>query len=471
MEKSEKPEKTEKTTKAENGQMAENIAVLKNELTKKGLQKTKETDIKKQDNNVYAVIMAGGVGSRFWPLSRRALPKQFIDLPNCDFNRQNSMLHQTAERILGVVPKNNILVATGKCYEGLVAEALPWLEPENLVVEEENLDTAFGMAEALQRIYNLLSLAEGQEDFGSAKVVFLPCDHYVEPKEAFCRDLAVALKLAEKDKLVTMGIVPDAPLSEYGYMTVEQKNIKQKNQSEKNNAEFFKGETIKAKSENKKTEHSKSQFAAAEKKDVSETAVWYEGESFVEKPRKKQAEELLERGGVFWNSGIFVGRAGVFAEVLHKALFGKYHKKTLTQNQDVLQKMLLPQQKILQIRRKMIDKKMKLSFDKLVMENLSEGEFFIVPTSFVWDDLGTFVALAKYWQEQDGNRVHGCEIAAEKSLGNIVYREGGLVALVDVDNLLVAEADGVLLIMPKDKSHHLKKTVHLLQDKNLTEYL
>ncbi len=375
--------------------------------------------------NVYAVLMAGGVGSRFWPLSRRALPKQFLDLPACNFDLSNSMVKQTAERILPLVPPQNIVVATGSCYMGLAADALPWLPSENLVAETENLDTAFGMAGALCRIAQLQAARSGacggKNGFGEVKVIFLPCDHYVEPTEIFGGDLRRALALAERNALVTLGIKPTEPLSEYGYIIGEEK----------------------------------------EKETDGRSGRWFYGRRFVEKPHRKQAAELLKSQNVFWNSGIYIGKAAVFADTLYKSLFAEKERNGV---------FLTDEEKIRLVREHLLSRRQKISFDKLVMEK-GAADFLVAAANFRWDDLGTFGALAKYWRAQDGNRVHGCRLAAHGSVGNIVFREGGLAVLVGVDDLLVAEADGVLLIMPKEKSRRLKKTVELLRKSDLQEYL
>ncbi|MGI5824615.1 MAG: mannose-1-phosphate guanylyltransferase [Bacillota bacterium] len=370
---------------------------------------------------VYAVIMAGGAGTRFWPLSRAALPKQFIDLPECNFSAERSMLRQTADRMSACVAPENIFVAAGSQYESLAKECLPWLGSGNLVSEKQNLDTAFAIAGALR---HLAEAAETKEQtpaakaFGKSLVVFAPCDHYISDSEGFSRSLNTALRLAAKGSLVTIGITPDAPLTEYGYMTA--------------------GKKIKADGQ----------------------AVYYRGKSFVEKPRKKKAEKLLKKSTVFWNSGIFIAQAELFVRLLSAVLPDAEIERELSLKE-----------KINLIQKEMLCKNRRRSFDRLVMENLAENDFLIVPADFEWDDLGTFSSLGKYWRQEEGNSVHGCLTAAYKSRGNVIYREGGLVALVDVDDLLVAEADGVLLVMPKDSSSHLKRLVEHLEKQDLQEYL
>ena len=384
-----------------------------------------------QKNNVFVVIMAGGAGTRFWPLSRAAVPKQFLDLPECDFGGNNSMLNKTSERMSGFVDKENIFIATGRKYETLTLDCLPWLKTENLIIEEKNLDTSFGIAESLYSIFSIVE-AKGNSckehnsnvNLDEMVVVFIPCDHYISDNEKFYKNLSVAVNAAQKDKLVTMGIKPQEPLSEYGYIEV--------------------GKSIEY--------------------DTLGKATCYKGNRFIEKPCKKRAKKLIKHENVFWNSGIFVGKAKVFVALLTESTLKCGAKKDLSDEVSIFEKISL-------VKEYMLQNNQKQSFDKMVMENLSKGQFLVVPVDFLWDDLGTYISLAKYWKKEKGNSMNGFITAAYNSKGNIIYREGGLVALMDVDNLLIAESDGVLLIMPKNKSHHLKKLVRTLKKQGLQEYL
>ena len=360
-------------------------------------------------NNLYTVLMAGGVGLRFWPLGRKALPKQFMDLPQCDFAGENSMLRQTARRLKHLISRENILVAAGSEYGSLVRQQLPWLAVQNLLREEKNLDTAFAM---------VCALAEISERCDDAIVVFIPCDHHIADAEKFIEDLRLAVELASGGSLVTLGVLPNRPATEYGYMQG---------------------------------------LGLADDK-------WQTGKCFLEKPSALKAAALLKEKNMFWNCGIFVGRAEVFAEKIIDSLKGLYG---FAQG-DAKQSTTASLHKVAEF---ILENNLKLSFDKLVMENLEAEQFAIVKADFGWDDLGTFGALSKYWRQDSGNSVNGCTLASDKSSGNIVYREGGLVALLGVDDLLVVESDGVLLIMPKEENGSLKQMVRSLPERGLSEYL
>ena len=366
---------------------------------------------------IYAVLMAGGAGVRFWPLGRQALPKQFLDLPECNLAGESSLLRRTAQRLERCVARENILVATGSRYKDLVMKQLPWLTEQNLVEEEQNLDTAFAVAGAVQRIAGFGG-GRGEEE---PLVAFLPCDHYIDNDEKFAADFLLAARAAEHGQLVTLGIHPTFAATEYGYMQAR----------------------------------------------AGDGQEYLTGESFLEKPDSKRAAELWQRQGVFWNCGIFVGRLSVYIEHLERQLaeLGCPPADKIADGEGSLLR------RAQAVQEAMLAVKLKISFDKLVMEKLQSGEFYIVPASFGWDDLGTFAALGKYWRQTDGNSVKGCELAALESSGNVVYREGGPVALVGVRDLLVVEAGGALLVMPKHESRRLRELVQLLQERGLGEYL
>lgn len=405
-------------------------AAIRNENTKGSNQENRNTAVTKSENegnntpktdSVYGVILAGGTGSRFWPLSRAALPKQFLDLPDCDFRSHQSLLTRTARRLSSCLTAEHLVVATNKAYGSLVRAALPELTEDHLVLEETNRDTAFAVAFALERV---LTLAEttGEREIDKTLVIFAPCDHHIENTAAFQQDLQTALCLAATGKLVTLGIVPTAPRTEYGYLL------------------------------------------AGRKERECGGGHWRKGKKFWEKPGAKRAVRLLKEKNLYWNSGILVGQLGLFARLLAAAL------ERDASDQPSLSELSRAEQ-LRQIQKRLAEAKVPRSFDRLVMEQLPPDSFAVVPASFDWDDLGTFSSLEKYWRQEGGNHICGCSSVSLDSEGNVVYREGGLVALVDVRDLLVAEADGVLLIMPKKESHRLKKLVRVLEKQDLREYL
>ncbi len=206
---------------------------------------------------VFGVIMAGGRGTRFWPLSTSAKPKQFLDLlPG------GTMLQLTAERLLAVTDRDSILVVTGREYGGLVGEQLPWLPEENILLEPVGRNTAPCIAWAASTL-----AGRGNRD---SLMLVAASDHRIEPVKEFTETAGRALEAADAGFLVTMGVVPDSPATGYGYI---------------------------------------------EKGDELLPGV-YRALSFREKPDHGTAQAYLASGRYLWNSGMFVWKvAGILQAV------------------------------------------------------------------------------------------------------------------------------------------------------------
>ncbi|TRX72615.1 mannose-1-phosphate guanylyltransferase [Carboxylicivirga sp. M1479] len=202
------------------------------------------------NNNTHCVIMAGGVGSRFWPLSTTQTPKQFLDI----LGTGKSLLRQTFERFVSICPINNFLVVTSHSYKNLVLEQLPELKPEQVLSEPLRRNTAPCIAFA-----NAVIKTQNPE----ANVVVTPADHLILNETVFRDKITEGLKFVEdKDTLLTLGIKPSRPETGYGYIQVEEKEGLPDN--------FNKVKT------------------------------------FTEKPNLEMAKILLDSGEFFWNSGIFI---------------------------------------------------------------------------------------------------------------------------------------------------------------------
>ena len=199
------------------------------------------------DNNRYCVIMCGGVGSRFWPFSKAALPKQFIDF----FGTGRSLLQTAIDRIQGIVPLNNILLLTNESYEPLIRQQLPEIQDSQILLEPVRRNTAPCIAWAAHHIKALNP---------NAKMMVAPSDHLIINMEKFRQSVLDAFDFIEgRDALVTMGIKPSRPETGYGYIQV--------------------GETVQGNFSSVKT--------------------------FTEKPDENLARIFLESGEFFWNSGMF----------------------------------------------------------------------------------------------------------------------------------------------------------------------
>lgn len=204
------------------------------------------------NNDLYAVIMAGGRGTRFWPVSTAAMPKQFLQLTG-----DRTMLQETAERFSGLCDRSRIMVVTGAAHADTVRAQLPWIRRENLLLEPEGRNTAACIGWAAETLVS--------RGAGSALMAVVPSDHVIDGPEGFRRTMEKAAVPAEQGSLVTVGIEPDRPATGYGYLEI--------------------GE--------------------------SEDAVVHRVLSFREKPDRCTAEDYVKSGNYLWNAGMFVWRADV----------------------------------------------------------------------------------------------------------------------------------------------------------------
>jgi mannose-1-phosphate guanylyltransferase len=210
--------------------------------------------------NQYLIIMAGGIGTRFWPISRSNQPKQFIDVLGVG----KTMLQQTAERFEGIVPKENMYVVTSIEFAALVQEQLPFLSPDQILKEPQRRNTAPCIAYAAYKI---------AKKNKKAKFIVAPSDHVILKEEAFKENIKKALSAAEEPVLVTLGILPTRPDTGYGYIQY---------QPEEKEAKRVK--------------------------------------TFTEKPDLELAQAFLESGDYVWNAGIFVFSYVAFKKELEKHL-------------------------------------------------------------------------------------------------------------------------------------------------------
>ena len=213
--------------------------------------------------NITALIMAGGRGERFWPKSRKNLPKQFLSLTDDG----KTMIQLTVERILPLVKMENIYIATNKDYKGLVQQQLPEIPEENILCEPAGRNTAPCIG---------LGAVHMEKRFGDALMVVLPSDHLIKFNKMFLRTLQDACHVAEMgDNLVTLGITPDYPETGYGYIKFDSQ--------------------------------------------ISEGRA-YAVERFVEKPDRPTAERYLKSGDYLWNSGMFIWKASTILSYYKKLL-------------------------------------------------------------------------------------------------------------------------------------------------------
>ena len=359
----------------------------------------------------YCIIMAGGVGSRFWPVSRNARPKQFMDI----LGTGRSFLQATVDRFSKIVPAENILIVSAKQYEGLIAEQVPQIPKDNILLESRKRNTAPCIAYAT---YKLLKKNP------KATVAVTPADHLILNEDVFLETVETALDYAAKTPcLLTLGIKPTRPETQYGYI-----------QANKAKAEIINGHAS------------------------------YKVKTFTEKPDIEMAKVLFSSGEFLWNSGIFIWNLKTIKEELQAHLpdiavaFSEISRFYYTPEE---------QQKVDDV----YDACSSISIDYGVMEKTSRCRVF--EASFGWSDLGTWESLySQSPKDAAGNLVNTSSAMLEGVKNSIVAstEKGKLMVVKNLENYIVISTPDVLLICPKDEKQ-IKAITADLAINNLSDYL
>ncbi len=350
---------------------------------------------------VFAVIMAGGVGSRFWPKSREAMPKQFQNVFG-----DRSLYQRTYDRISEIVTPENTFVVTNRVQKAAATSQLPDLPEKNIIVEPFGRNTAPCIAAAASAISSV------SED---GVMVVLPSDHLISQEDKFVTQMKDAVRLADKERaLVTLGIKPTHPETGFGYIHFDPHTDKQ---------------------------------------DLLD----HGGRSvieFREKPDVKTAIGFLESGEYLWNSGMFIWRVDVILEELRKNLthFGDFHSslKDSFGNPDFAK---LLEEFYLRVP--------SISVDYAVMEKAKN--VLTIPSNFIWSDVGSWDEVYKLGdRDSDGNSIKG-DVVSVRSANNLIWTEEKTFALVGIENLIVVETQDAVLICKRGESQGVKEIVEILR--------
>ena len=357
---------------------------------------------------MYAAILAGGVGTRLWPRSRQDRPKQFTDITGTGV----TMIQATAQRLVGLMPTSHIFVLTGGAYAGLAAEQLPEVPPQQIIVEPSGRNTAPAIGLACMHL--------AQHD-PTAVIAILPADHIIPDGAALRAALRRAANVAREGYLVTLGIQPTFPHTGYGYI--------------KRSALIDDFDGLPA----------------------------FRVERFLEKPNRSLAETFVAEGGYYWNGGIFISRVDrmlaefeaqtpeMYAalERIGAALGAPDADAVLTAEWETLPS---------------------ISIDYAIMERAQRVA--VVPLNAGWNDVGSWDALETVLNKDDaGNSIAKGDVLLLDSHDNIVYSDKRIVALVNVNNLVVVETEDTLLIGDKGQMQRVKDVVEQLRAEGRTELL
>ncbi len=347
--------------------------------------------------NVYAVIMAGGRGERFWPLSTDQVPKPFIRLLG-----SRTLIQQTVDRIAELIPPQKTFISIGEAHKVIAIRQLPQIPLENFIVEPIGRDTAPCIG------YSALHIE--RRDPGAAVVVF-PSDHYIEDVVAYRRTIQKGIKALPEATGVVFGIRPSRPETGYGYIQAE---------------------------------------APSAGQDSCRVV------RFVEKPDVEHARAYIDEGNYYWNSGIFLWRNHTLLTLIEK------HMPDLHAGLGALRK-LIGLDGASAERLRIFSTLPRISIDFGVMEK-AEG-LRLVPAEFPWDDIGNWGALERAVpKDADGNASLGGHVSLE-SKGCVTYSDAGTIATFGVSDLVVVQANGKVLVCPKDHVAELKRWVSTIDAK------
>lgn len=346
--------------------------------------------------------MAGGIGSRFWPMSTAQRPKQFLDVLGIG----KSLLRMTFERLLHIAPAENIYIVTNANYASLVKEQLPELTNGQILTEPERKNTAPCITYAAAKIYSLNP---------DATLIVAPSDHLILKEDKFTEIVNTAISTANKeDRLVTLGIKPTRPDTGYGYI------------------EFIEDGDI----------------LPGQVKDVKH---------FTEKPNRELAEIFLRSGNYYWNSGIFIWRAKTILNALEKFKPELYHLFT-----DQSEKYNTPEEQAYV--NASFSACEDISIDFAVMENAKNVD--VVLSNFDWSDLGTWGSLYTHLEKDyNGNAVIGNHVHMINSENCIVNLPSNKLALIQgLQNYIVVESDNMLMILNQHDEQNLKKYMSPMEE-------
>lgn len=357
--------------------------------------------------NNYAIIMAGGIGSRFWPLSTHKKPKQFLDILGVG----RSLIQLTFDRLSKICPAEQILIVTNEDYEDLIFEQLPEVLRENVLFEPVRRNTAPCVAYGCYKIH---------ESNPEANILVAPSDHLIIKEDAYLKAIKTGFDAsAAHDILITLGITPTRPDTGYGYIQATENKLD-------NNADLLKVKT------------------------------------FTEKPDKDLAQMFFESGDFSWNSGMFIWSSkSIVASFkqnmpqiheLFEAGFGKYY----TEGEVAF---------IQEIYAQCVN----ISVDYAILEKAKN--VYVLPCDIGWTDLGTWGSLYTQIKPDDKeNAIVGKKVKVYNSTNNVISNPTDKLMVIDgVHDCIVVSTDESLLICKKGDEQRIKQFVTDLGSDKLTK--
>lgn len=357
----------------------------------------------KSEMDLVVVIMAGGTGTRFWPLSTEEIPKQFLTVFG-----DRSLLQKSYDRICDLVPPERVLILTNASFVSMVKEQLPQIPKENIIGEPMRRDTAAAVA---------LAALLTKKRFGPSVMATLTADHLISPVSEFQKSLLSAIKFAQREEILyTFGIEPTFPATGYGYL-----------------------ERGKQVADDDGIEH-------------------FELTRFKEKPDAQTAAAYVASGRYYWNSGMFVWATDTILKALKNHL--PNHIETIQQAVELdatggWEKALYDAFSVLP----------KISIDFGVMEKAEK--VFCVAGKFAWSDVGGWLSLGNCLEKDESGNACQCDVLSCDATNNIVFCQDSKepILLVGVHDLVIARTKNGTLIAHKERTEDIKKLVEAMGKK------
>jgi mannose-1-phosphate guanylyltransferase len=359
---------------------------------------------------IYALIIAGGVGARFWPRSREHSPKQLLEIIG-----SGTMIQNTVYRLDPIVPKENILVVTGSEQAEEVRRQLPLIPAENILVEPFGRNTAPAIALGAQILHKRV---------GEAMMVVLPADHLVHDITAFQETLRNAIAVADESRgFVTIGVTPTHPETGYGYI------------------QFHKDEQDRP-------------YAAHQ---------GYSVVTFAEKPNLETAQRFLESGDFVWNSGMFIWRVSTILNGIVD------HLPELADELEKLESAIDTVDFPMALERAYSEMR-PISIDYGIMEKATNR--YLIPADFGWNDLGSWDEVARLFPKDENDNAYTKNVFLRDVRNCHVSSTGNrIAAAIGVEDLIIIDTSDAVLVCHKDRSQEVKEIVDYLRKKGLTQYL
>ena len=356
---------------------------------------------------IYAVIMAGGSGTRLWPRSRKKKPKQLLDIVS-----SKTMIQETVERLSPLVESSHTIIVVNEIHFKEIDQQLTHIPTENILIEPEGKNTApcIGLA--------AIHILSRDKD---AIMAVLPSDHLVQNANRFRKTIGVGARIAESgNHLVTIGIKPTFPETGYGYIQ------------------------------------------AGEKVDTASGEDVFKVVAFTEKPSLAVAKKFIKSGDYMWNSGMFVWSVETILNQIQLHLPGLH--EGLMKIQASLGKD--NERKVLE---KVYASLESESIDFGLMEKAKE--VLLIKGDFGWNDIGSWAAMEQLWpKDTDGNFLNA-EVVSIESTGNIIHSTKKLVAVIGLNDIVIIETEDALLVCAKDRAPDVRRAVEELKERGLDAYL